>query len=279
MADTVRKGDTGALVRTVQERLTAHGYPATVDGVFGSGTEATLMRFQRAKGLGDDGVVGPKTLAALLAAPTGPVAPPGPLPDMLRRLQTMPGFKVVWRADNHLQLVAVRNLTGRPNYFDDWLVAHWTERGLWHSVQWPITTMPGFYWMENPSNAAGTGAIAEGQYEAWQIGPHGDSGYEALVQRAGAIDCYRDNDRNRVFNLDPNSIQRNQYVGANIHRARTGGVTVAVDRWSAMCLVHARDDGFDEMMRLARTQVDRTAIKTFNVTLIRSDVLGALRAA
>jgi peptidoglycan hydrolase-like protein with peptidoglycan-binding domain len=36
------------------------------DGVFGSGTESAVKKWQAANGLAADGIVGPKTLAKLL---------------------------------------------------------------------------------------------------------------------------------------------------------------------------------------------------------------------
>src|SRR3954447_3422268 len=48
----------GPAVRQLQQRLKALGYDLAVDGAFGSGTAAAVKRFQAAKGLTADGVVG-----------------------------------------------------------------------------------------------------------------------------------------------------------------------------------------------------------------------------
>ncbi len=61
----VRTGDHGHPVRTLQDLLKARGYPVGGDGIFGPLTEDVVRRFQRAKGLDVDGVVGPLTWAAL----------------------------------------------------------------------------------------------------------------------------------------------------------------------------------------------------------------------
>lgn len=59
---TIRKGSKGDDVIYCQERLKALGfYPGTIDGKFGSKTKAAVEAFQRANGLGVDGVVGPLT--------------------------------------------------------------------------------------------------------------------------------------------------------------------------------------------------------------------------
>lgn len=65
---TVRKGDTGSDVRTLQSMLNAVSNAGlTVDGIFGSGTETAVKNFQKANGLTVDGIVGAKTWAALEA--------------------------------------------------------------------------------------------------------------------------------------------------------------------------------------------------------------------
>ncbi|MVA76513.1 DUF882 domain-containing protein [Auraticoccus sp. F435] len=70
---TLREGSSGADVRELQIRVAgwaADGPSRThvaVDGQFGPGTRAAVVRFQRAYGLTADGVVGPATHAALNA--------------------------------------------------------------------------------------------------------------------------------------------------------------------------------------------------------------------
>jgi peptidoglycan hydrolase-like protein with peptidoglycan-binding domain len=65
---TLRRGAMGWDVSVTQFLLTPTNPGLTVDGYFGSGTEQTLLRFQRARGLAADGIAGPRTLAALLTA-------------------------------------------------------------------------------------------------------------------------------------------------------------------------------------------------------------------
>lgn len=64
----LRRGSTGAMVKTLQRALNNRGEKLSVDGIFGPKTEAAVKRFQRAKKLVVDGLVGPRTWAALLAA-------------------------------------------------------------------------------------------------------------------------------------------------------------------------------------------------------------------
>ncbi len=56
---TLRRGDRGDAVKTVQEKV-----GVTADGDFGPGTEAAVRAFQQGAQLTPDGIVGPKTWAA-----------------------------------------------------------------------------------------------------------------------------------------------------------------------------------------------------------------------
>ncbi len=93
---TLRRGHTGDDVRQLQEALVATGHMSqananTGPGLFGPLTQASVRSFQRAQGLGVDGVVGPRTRAALGRVLSGdsrpergaqPVpVPPQPAPD------------------------------------------------------------------------------------------------------------------------------------------------------------------------------------------------------
>lgn len=78
--DTLKEGASGEDVVRLQTLLKAKGFPpGAIDGNFGPGVEAALLAFQRSEGLLADGVVGPKTAAALgFPTPDLPAAPPMP---------------------------------------------------------------------------------------------------------------------------------------------------------------------------------------------------------
>lgn len=71
----VRLGSKGAGVRDVQAMLVLSGFPIKIDGDFGLTTKEAVIAFQRKNNLTPDGIVGPKTQAALSlvrdAAPEG----------------------------------------------------------------------------------------------------------------------------------------------------------------------------------------------------------------
>ncbi|WP_081412178.1 peptidoglycan-binding protein [Alicyclobacillus herbarius] len=62
----IRQGSTGTAVKEIQQQLNKLGFNCgTVDGQFGQKTESAVKAFQKAKGLTQDGQVGPQTWSAL----------------------------------------------------------------------------------------------------------------------------------------------------------------------------------------------------------------------
>ena len=79
---TIRSGNKGARVKSLQQALITLGYlSGGADGVFGAKTRNAVKAFQRSRKLSADGVAGKKTLVALESALSGgsePVATPVP---------------------------------------------------------------------------------------------------------------------------------------------------------------------------------------------------------
>lgn len=95
LTETLRYGDEGAQVITLQNRLITLGYlTGTADGKYGANTKAAVKAFQKANNLGTDGVAGPLTLAALYDSkaqnnlvPTNETLRIGTISDAVRDLQ------------------------------------------------------------------------------------------------------------------------------------------------------------------------------------------------
>lgn len=62
----LRKGDTGSEVKLLQHRLVLIGNQLTEDGIWGIKTDTAVRNYQYKAGLTVDGIVGPKTQAALI---------------------------------------------------------------------------------------------------------------------------------------------------------------------------------------------------------------------
>ena len=75
-AALVKTGNRGEDVKTLQERLNALGYNCgDVDGIFGAKTYAAVVAFQKAMGIGVDGIVGNQTWGKLgVTVTTAPAA-------------------------------------------------------------------------------------------------------------------------------------------------------------------------------------------------------------
>ncbi len=68
-ASTLKLGDKGGQVTILQRALKSLGYsPGAIDGQYGPSTQHAVASFQRAAKLTADGILGPKTLAALAQA-------------------------------------------------------------------------------------------------------------------------------------------------------------------------------------------------------------------
>lgn len=63
---TIRRGDTGAVVRTAQGLLCARVHTLMIDGEFGAVTDLRVRSFQGKKGLAKDGIIGPVTWRRLI---------------------------------------------------------------------------------------------------------------------------------------------------------------------------------------------------------------------
>jgi LAS superfamily LD-carboxypeptidase LdcB len=79
LGPTLRRGSKGAGTETLQRLLVKQGATLSIDGQFGAGTERAVRGFQGRSGLTADGVAGPRTKQALVAASRG--AAPSPVPS------------------------------------------------------------------------------------------------------------------------------------------------------------------------------------------------------
>ncbi|MCC5634722.1 peptidoglycan-binding protein [Nostoc sp. CHAB 5844] len=62
----LRRGDINSQIKFIQQQLQASGYfEQSITGSFDAATEVAVVKFQKAHGLIADGIVGPKTLAAM----------------------------------------------------------------------------------------------------------------------------------------------------------------------------------------------------------------------
>lgn len=68
-APMLKSGSQGAVVTEVQTVLKDRGlYKGGIDGVYGSQTRSAVIAFQQSRNLNPDGIVGPRTWEAMIAA-------------------------------------------------------------------------------------------------------------------------------------------------------------------------------------------------------------------
>ncbi|HEX9510593.1 MAG TPA: hypothetical protein VF939_08920 [Puia sp.] len=150
-----------------------------------------------------------------------------------------------------LNIVGVRADNTKPNLFDDSINVYYkTKEDNWQLHQFPATTDPGTYWLENPLNPQGTAILKAGQYiGSHMIGMHRNK-YLALVQQR-PVTVIRDYDRKAVLDF-LNGKEDTGLFGINIHHALATGITRYVDKFSAGCQVFANVEDFNLFMHLCQ---------------------------
>lgn len=133
-------------------------------------------------------------------------------------------------------IVGIRNAVRDSNEFDDVLFTWWEEVGAEVSHDYTITTHPGYYYLQNPiAGNGGTGILVPGQYkDCWMLGMHRQKQY-ALIQLAGQVKLYRDNNKDTRLDYDPKTI-RSGFFGIDLHHAGQNDANV-VGPYSAGCQV------------------------------------------
>lgn len=182
------------------------------------------------------------------------------------------GYAYFTRGNYNLNIIGVRSNTNKrvTNKFDDVLVVIYRDNNdVVVRKCFDITTKPGLYYMNNPTNGKGTGILVPNQYRGcWEIGFH-QGKYKALCQRK-PVTVYRDNNRDSVYDLEPDKTDTGIF-GVNIHKAGTN--STQVDKWSAACQVFANSSDFATFMKLCDNQISNGNGKTFTYTLINEEDL------
>lgn len=240
----MRRGDRGDKVRQVQEDLCRLGFgPLDLDGIFGRATETAVKLYQKGEGLAQDGIVGPKTLAALQREEPSPSTR---YPAIIHALEEK-AFSVHY--DGQVNIVGVRTPTRRANAFDDWIYLAWVEQGKWRYLRHAATTDPGLYWLEE-GRVDGTAIMVPGQYvDAYCWGKHRGT-YTTLVNRGSPVRVYRDANKDDILDMDPATIEEGW--GLNLHHAGRDSSGSAVSKWSGGCQVWARLADWEEAMRICK---------------------------
>lgn len=163
--------------------------------------------------------------------------------EILKKTIESKGYK--W-FENGVNIIGVRTNDATPNKFNDFICICYKD--VFYGFE--ATTDPGMYWLKKPMNVKGTAILVPGQYiDSWTIGLH--SKYEALRQ-VKPVAIYRDNNRNEVLDMNPNTIQKGVF-GINIHRAHLTVLQWVVEKYSAGCQVIRSAKAFSKFMEICKS--------------------------
>ena len=188
------------------------------------------------------------------------------LPEILQRVADA-GFAVFASdRDYDLNIIGLRNPDGRANQFDDLLYCIYKKSGEWKVEKWTVTTDPGYYWLSNPTRAAGTAVMMHPQQArgVYSLDLHNGK-YTALCQRHGSVKVWRDGNKDNVIDHGGRIYEGN---GINIHRGSSSGETEEVNRYSAGCTVFKSADDFRDFIALCILQVEVLGYGRFSYTLL-----------
>ncbi len=147
----------------------------------------------------------------------------------------------------NLNIVGVRASSPIVNKFNDLMCVFWQYEGQWNMYKMQCTTLPGLKWLESPMNIKGCAILKEGQYKgAYKVDLHRGA-YKALCQRLNDVTVYRDNDKDREYDLIQGTEQTGMY-GINLHRAHDDYELEVVNGYSAGCQVVQDPDEYEVHM-------------------------------
>lgn len=183
------------------------------------------------------------------------------------------GYAYFTNGNYNLNIIGVRSSQNNKvtNKYDDCLVVIYNTDTGWKRQIYTITTEPGLYYMKAPSNIKGTAILAPGQYRgAYKIDKHRGK-YDALCQKNKSVKVYRDNNKDEVYDYNPNNLDTGMF-GINIHRSNEFWTRATVDQYSAGCQVFNDPKEFTSFMNIVKKAAAIYG-NCFTYTLINEDDL------
>ena len=163
------------------------------------------------------------------------------------------GYVYFNKGNYNLNIIGVRSNQNNKvtNRYDDCLVVIYNTNSGWKRQIYTITTEPGSSLMKAPSSAKGIAILAPGQYRGtYKIDKHRGK-YDALCQRNKPVKVYRDNNKDNVYDYNPENTETGMF-GINIHRSNEFWTRPTVDGYSAGCQVFNDPKEFISFMSLVK---------------------------
>jgi hypothetical protein len=144
--------------------------------------------------------------------------------------------------DYNINLLAIRKSNVIDNQFSDLIVVFWKYNGVWYLEEFQCTTKPGhsYFTTSYIKKLGGVAMLVPGQYK-YKLGLH-QNRYEALRQ-AEPVKVYR---LKSVKESVTEAVISTLNQSINIHRASINNRSIAVNKWSAGCIVINRN--YDQFM-------------------------------
>ena len=173
---------------------------------------------------------------------------------------------------NNVNIIGVRSNQVKANEFDDCVFLIYRDGDKsWTVHSYQMTTDIGIRYLKTPINKDGAAILVPGQYRGvYSVSKHRGK-YDALCQKNGKVKVWRDDNRDKILDMDDSTIQEG-YFGINIHRAAVIGETERVNGYSAVCQVFKSARDFNEFMTLVKLSAKIYSNK-FTYTLITEDDL------
>ncbi len=167
----------------------------------------------------------------------------------------------------NLNIIGIRSDNNKVNHFDDNIVIIYrNSKKEWEVFSGAATTDPGLVPLLKPINKNGTAILVPGQYRgSHKIDLHAGK-YVALRQSGAPVKVYRDDDHDKVLDMDIDTIQEG-YFGINIHRGSRRGDTKLVQSYSAGCQVFKNARDFRKFMEICENSASKFGNK-FTYTLL-----------
>lgn len=181
------------------------------------------------------------------------------------------GYAYFTKGNYNVNIIGVRsNQEGKvTNKFDDYLILIYNnDNGIVRKI-YNITTEPGLKYIVKPTNGKGTAILVPGQYRgAYKIDKHRGK-YDALCQRNKPVKVYRDNNKDLIYDYDPDTTDTGMF-GINIHRSSEKFTSADVNGYSAGCQVFADPREFLSFMSVVKKSAAIYG-NCFTYTLVTED--------
>ena len=190
---------------------------------------------------------------------------------LLKELLKRRNYKVY--TDGRPNIIGVRSAILNGGNYDDRCYVFWNEGDKEFFHDYTITTDPGLRYLNQPiAGSKGTAILVEGQYvDCWMLGKHRQK-QDALIQIAGAVKVYRDNNRDSKLDAVAGTIDTG-YFGINLHHGSLDNAE-QIGGWSAGCQVWRYADAHQKLIKKFRELSKTYKFDKFSYTLVKIEDLG-----